>query len=123
VDDNVVLFPIISGTWSVERQKHHWGHGNKIVALLPPLSVDSLAFFVKQAGHSYQHIAKLWDDARMRHFLLSCALIPDGLALALETAIKLPNVDASELTKQVCLAFARRFNGGKWSVMNWRSWH
>jgi hypothetical protein len=86
VEDNVVLFPIISGTWSVEREKHRWGHGNMIFALLPPLSVDSVAFFVEQAGHSYEHIAKLWSNARISHFLLSCALIPDGLALALETA-------------------------------------
>jgi GTPase SAR1 family protein len=113
VDDNVVLFPIISSTWSSERQKHHWSPGNKIFALLPPLSADSVAYFVRQAGNNYRHIAQLWDNARMRHFLLSCALIPDGLALALETAIAFPNVGHSELTKQICLAFARRFKGGK----------
>ena len=112
LNDNVVLFPIISGTWSVERQKYHWSPGVKIFAPLPPLSVESAELFVKQAGQRHPHIALLWDDLRMRHFLVSCALIPDGLALALETAIRFSDVDRGELTKQVCNAFCRRFKPG-----------
>lgn len=64
VDDNVVLFPIISSTWSVERQRHHWSPGNKIFAPLPPLSLDSAAHFVEQAGRQHPHIAQLWSEAR-----------------------------------------------------------
>jgi hypothetical protein len=110
VDDNVVLFPIISSTWSVERKKHHF---SPVFAPLPPLSLDSVAHFVEQAGQQRQQIAQLWRDDCMRHFLLSCALIPDGLALALETAIDFPDAEHGELTKQICLAFARRFKPGK----------
>jgi hypothetical protein len=109
LEDNVVLFPIISSTWSVERQKHHWSRGNKIFAPLPPLSPDSVAFFVGQLDEEQ---GRVWANDRMRHFLVSCALIPDGLALALETAIEWGSAGHAELTKQVCLAFARRYKGG-----------
>lgn len=109
LEDKVVLFPMISSTWSIERQKHHWSPGNKIFAPLPPLSPDSVAFFVGQLDEEQ---GRVWANDRMRHFLVSCALIPDGLALALETAIESGSAGHAELTKQVCLAFARRYKGG-----------
>lgn len=68
---------------------------------------------VEAAHQSIQRFALL-SDKRLLHFLASCALTPDGLALALTTAIELSGrIDRTELIKQICIAFGRRFKLGE----------
>jgi len=120
LEDNIVLFPIIASTWSTERQKHHWSPGNKIFPSLPALSMASVGAIFQQVAAQHPNIRNLWNDQRLRHFFLSCGLIPYGLSLALETAIEWCEGDTrepqqlrGELTKQICLKFARRFKPGE----------
>jgi hypothetical protein len=114
VDDNVILFPIVSSTWTVERTRAYISPVDKVFLDLAPLSRSSLFDTLctrERLGKWYTPAtAALLQDARFQSFLLSCAQAPRAVATAIECISELVdpgrvvNDDFRALAvKQVCL--------------------
>lgn len=77
--------------------------------------MESVAALFQQVAVQHPHIGNLWNDQRLRHFFVSCGLIPYGLSLALETSVEFceddtrePQQFRGELMKQICLKFSQQ---------------
>lgn len=114
VEDNVVLFPIVSSTWTVERTRALISPVDKVFLDLAPLSRFSLFDTIctrERLGEWFTPATSaLLQDARFQSFLLSCAQAPRAVATAIEciSELVLPagvvNDDFRALAvKQVCL--------------------
>jgi hypothetical protein len=114
VDDGVLLFPILSSTWSAERTRNYISPVDKVPLDLAPLSHESLFRTIcthKHLGIYYSPATQLLvNDARFQSFLLSCALAPRAVAAAIEcvSGLQPPGQGLTDdfralAIKQVCL--------------------
>ena len=114
VEDGVVLFPILSSTWTVERTRVYVSPVDKVLLDLAPLSRLSLFDTLctrEQLGKWFTPATSLLlQDTRFQAFLLSCAQAPRAIAAAIEcvSALKPPGHFVNDefrvlAVKQVCL--------------------
>ena len=114
VEDGVLLFPILSSTWSAERTRAFISPVDKVPLDLAPLSRESLFGTIcthEHLGIYYSRPTQLLvNDARFQSFLLSCALAPRAVAAAIECVSRLPAPEQGMTDdfralaiKQVCL--------------------
>jgi hypothetical protein len=113
LNDGVLLFPILSSTWSAERTKAYISPVDKVCLDLVPLSRDSLFNTIctpaRLGNWLTPAVDALLKDARFQSFLLSCAQAPRAVAAAIECVSPLQlgggldDAFRATAVKQVCL--------------------
>lgn len=88
LDDNVNLFPMVGSTWTSFRADYRISPAEKVFAALPGLSEDSVTQICSIVAEQHPEINQALQSERFKNFLVSCALVPDGLRIGLETAIE-----------------------------------
>lgn len=113
--DRIVLFPMLSSTWSNFRKSDYVSPAGKVFPILEPLSQDSVLKLCSEkelVGYMTPVLRNLLADVVFRTFLLTCAQAPRALARALECASSLEHADTSFAIKSVCQELSKFYQRG-----------
>jgi hypothetical protein len=113
--DRIVLFPMLSSTWSNFRKSDYVSPADKVFPILEPLSHDSVSRLCSQEeldGYMTPTLTGLLAVDSFRTFLLTCAQAPRALARAIECASSLNYVDTSFAIKSVCQELSEFYKRG-----------
>ncbi len=117
LDDQIILFPVMASTWTSFR-RHHLSLVQKVLAPLPALSPVSTMQLSQLVALSCPALETVLQNESFMAFLTTCALVPDGLRIGLETTVGMLDgkvVDDAflgSIAKEICGKFRSLYKPG-----------
>ena len=110
LEDNIVLFPVMASTWTSFRRRHHLSLVEKVLVPLPALSAASTMQISQLVASANPNLLPVLEKESFMAFLTTCALVPDGLRIGLETTLEM--IQGRVLDDALLAAIAKQICGG-----------